>query len=457
MDAATIRSALERHLPELAGDGAYLVDCRVRRLLLKGDRGQWSGTYEVRLLDGGAGPERVVRLRGTLWPPHLGARGPEPPASARFGDAGWRATLPELNLDLETEPPEQALPAWADLTDPERASVLLERTLREAGPRFGGLRLRRCTPRVLGYKPGSRCVVECGMDYGTGGARPGWPDRVIAKTYRKDKGRTAYEGMSALWSSSLARSAVVTIAEPLAYVPEVHLLVQSAVPGDRSLEQALAHALIFGGRDWFSGIEESVAMTARGLADLHLSDASFPASAPVDRWLADIRSLIDRLMLAAPLPGLDADLRPVLEQLESIANTVPPGDPVPSHGTFDPEQVLIHQAGISLIDFDDYCGAEPAMDVGLFLAAIPDLALTAGIREGRDASGWKELLDRARRVRDAFTDRYAALAPISPRRVVLWQALDLVRDALHTWVKAKPAGPGKDLAILRDFLEHAEL
>jgi hypothetical protein len=457
MDGGALRSALVKNVPRLRGDGVQLLDCSVKRLVLTGGRGAWSGTYELRFADGGTGAVVAVRLRGTLWPPHIGVPDTEPSTVAGFGEEGWRGTLPELGLRLETEPPEEALPAFADLTDPDRAGVLLERTLRNAGPRFADLQVRGCVPRVLSYKPGSRCVVECFMDYGPQPRRPEWPDRVVAKTYRRDKGRTAYDGMSALWRSSLRRGGVVTIAEPLAYVPDLHLLIQSAVPGHRSLEEAIAEAFTSDAPGWFGNITGFVGMAAEGLAELHRSDAGFTASVSVEEWFAEIHKLVGQLRVAGPLPELEDGIRPLLEPLEAIARTVPPDGRVPTHGTFDPEQVLLHENGVSLIDFDDYCGAEPAMDVGLFLAAIPDLALTAASTEGRDSAAWPEVLDRARTVADAFLARYEELAPISRPRVALWQAVDFLRDALHTWVKAKPAGPGKDLVILRDFLQHTPL
>ena len=47
-----------------------------------------------------------------------------------------------------------------------------------------------------------------------------WPDMVVAKTYRGEKGQNAFDSMAALWKSSLGSSKVVQIAEPLAYSPE---------------------------------------------------------------------------------------------------------------------------------------------------------------------------------------------------------------------------------------------
>ncbi len=65
---------------------------------------------------------------------------------------------------------------------------------------------------------------------------------VIAKTYRGDKGRTAFSGMSALWNSSLRTSEAVTIAEPIAFLEERNVLLQGPVPGASTLEELIRSA-----------------------------------------------------------------------------------------------------------------------------------------------------------------------------------------------------------------------
>jgi hypothetical protein len=40
--------------------------------------------------------------------------------------------------------------------------------------------------------------------------------------------------------------------------------------------------------------------------------------------------------------------------------------------------------------------------------------------------------------RDEFTRQYAALVPVSPERVALWEAVDLLTCVLHSWTKVQP-------------------
>ena len=54
----------------------------------------------------------------------------------------------------------------------------------------------------------------------------------MAKTYRGDKGRVAWDGMRAVWDTPLARGGPVGVAEPLAFLPDIKVLVQGGVPQD---------------------------------------------------------------------------------------------------------------------------------------------------------------------------------------------------------------------------------
>src|SRR4030095_10183215 len=85
--------------------------------------------------------------------------------------------------------------------------------------------------------------------------------------------------------------------------------------------------------------------------------------------------LIHRLTIL--LPVFEGSVLALLDQLESLATLYPEEQAVPTHGTFNPEQVLIDGERIGFIDFDDYCMAEPALDVALFRAAIKDTGMNA--------------------------------------------------------------------------------
>jgi hypothetical protein len=449
-----VLEALARSVPEFASGELKLRDCKVRRLILKDTSGRWIGTYKLTVEGPRPGQKQTIALRGTLRAPRLAQ--PAEVGNWAFGTEQWRCYLPDLHLEFQLEPPDTVLVAMSQLTDPDQARALLEQGISAGDPAYHDLRILACTPQIISYKPGSRCTIMYHLEYPVGlAAGRNWPEIVIAKTYRGGKGRNAYDGMLALWRSPLSSGDVVTIAEPLAYLPELKLMVQRTIPVEQSLEELLTSALIAGTPEALEQLQRSMRMTARGLAALHQSGVCPAATTTWEEWLPDVHDLIERLIV--PLPELADSVTPLLARLNAIAAAHPADPNVPTHGTFDPEQVLLAQGRIGFIDFDSFCLAEPALDVGLFLAAIMDAGLKAGGDSLASRDARMARLDQLAAIGEVFLTEYEALAPISRPRVALWEALDFLLDALHAWTKVKLAGPDNDMLILEHHLSRIGL
>jgi hypothetical protein len=457
LDTRQVSDALGRHVPEFASGALKLRGCKVKRLLLKDDSGRWSGTYTLTTEAPESGQKQTVALFGTLTAPRLRqANGGAELTPIAFGAAGWHCYLPELGLELEPEPPETALAALPQLTEAALARTLLEQSIRACSPAYADLQIAACTPEVLSYKPGSRCVIRYHLEYPPELAERGWPTTVIAKTYRKDsKARNAYDGMRALWETPLSNGTVVTIAEPLAYVSEHKLMVQSPVAEELTLEDLLKDALRECTPELMERLYSYMRKAAAGLAAFHMSGAQHGATATLEGRFPEIRDLIERL--AVPEPELEVAATPLLERLVASTAAHPAGALVPTHGTFNPEQVLINGERIGFIDFDDFCMAEPALDVGLFCSAIRETGMSVG-----DAAFFASRAARLARqaqldaICEAFVAEYEQHAPISRPRVALWQGLDFLRHCLHYWTKVKPAEPDTPMLVLEHLLREIE-
>jgi aminoglycoside phosphotransferase (APT) family kinase protein len=453
LQADQVSRALRKQVPEFASGALSLRGCKIKRMLLNGSSGRWVGTYNltVESPDG----KRQIALRGTFTPPHL--RQPEDVADTSgealsLGQDGWRMALPALGLELEPEPPETELAAMPQLTDPAESRTLLEQGLRAGSPERADLQIEACVPEVLSYKPGSRCTLRYHLTYPAELAESGWPSSVIAKTYRKDsKGRNAYDGMQALWDSPLAGGAIVALAEPLAYIPELKVMVQAPIAGDQSLEDMLKSALSANSQTAMEQLYGYMRKTAAGLAAFHQSGVRHGDSVTLEQRFAEIHALLARLLI--PVPELAGAVEPLLEHLEQLAAAEPADAEVPTHGTFNPEQVLIDGERIGLIDFDDFCMAEPALDVALFRAAIKDIGMNALDESmARQREIRLARLARLDTIAEVFLAEYERHAPISRGRVALWEAWSYLRDALHFWTKVKPAEPDNGLMMLESQL-----
>jgi len=444
-----LRTTMERSIAEFASGAMALEHVRPRRSRLKD--GVFEGMYEL-TLKGPGGARRVVCLRGVA-DPRRSARVEGTSPGVPFGEDGWRRVVPELRLVLETAPADTALPALAILTDPSRARALLEGGIRAGSPAYADIRIEGCAPRVTRYNPGSRCTVVYRLEYGPGAAGRGWPEAVVAKTYWGDKGRVAYEGMRALWGSELRRSTAVTIAEPLAFLPELRVLIQGAVPQESTLRDLLKSVLREGTAEAMEELRDQLAKTARGLAALHACTAHGMLFS-LEQQMAEVRERIARL--TNWIPGFDGALEPALARLDALAASHPPQPPVPSHRSFRPAQVLLHDGHIAFIDFDGFCEAEPAMDLALFRASIKQNVMRLGLRAERPEPSL-DILSELDGLCDLFLAEYQRMAPVSRERVALWETIYLLESVLDSWIKLEPDRLEGSMALLERHVRQSRL
>jgi hypothetical protein len=452
-----VRPALVRGIPEFASGILTLRAGDVHRVRLKKTR--WSGQYQLTVAGPDAAPERVVTLRGTVIPPG----DPEPVLTApraAFGTDDWQGYLPDVRLLLEPYPPDAALPALPHLTNPEEARALLEDSIRAAAPAYRDLRLQAVTPRVVRYNPGSRCTILYRIDYppGLAAGRP-WPDIVVVKTYHRDKGQRAYAAMRALWESPLATGNEVTLAEPLAFLPDLNVLVQGPIREEQTLQDLIETALRTGTPEVRAELDAYLHKTAAGLAALHQGEVPADTSRAWEDERDEVQAVADRVGLA--LPEMAGVLAPLLARLEARAAAHPADPPGPAHGTFRPAQVLLNHGQIGFIDFDSFCRAEPALDVALFVEKIKDLGLSVSQGDEEDSDEDDEALDPAlypdrmaqiESICATFLDAYTTHLPISRERIVLWETLYLLTLVLHCWTKAKPVRLVHSMFLLEHHL-----
>jgi hypothetical protein len=443
-DPRRLRADLERAVPELASGARRLVAAKFKRARMEG--GRWTAVCRLRLEDAAGGGHSEIDVEGRLVPPDEDA-----PASAgddeRLGTEGWHRFLPDLRLDLRTRSPDAELPVLAVLTDPARSRSLLEGALRGGGGGLEDVELAGCVPTVMRHKDGRRCTIRYQLPYDPARRRPGWPDGVVAKAYQGDEGRTAYEGMSALWMSPLRTSTVVRIAEPLALLPELKVMIQGLVPGQRSLKDQLAPAFAAGLAAGVESLAGLVYEVGHGLAELHASGAT---AGPTVTWESELGAVcrgFDELGVAAP--AVSGAMEPLLSGLAALAADVPAGPLVATHRSFRPAQVLVDGDDIAFIDFDAFCQAEAGLDVALFRNTLCDLCLRALEEAGDDGRARRVSLQALDELCATFLAGYEEVGELSIARLALWDALTGARDILDCWRKIKFEHLERRMGLLR--------
>ncbi len=442
VQGARVCSTLTRRIPEFASGVLILQDCRAKHFLLSDDGAGWIGAYYVTIAEPGSEQSHAVRLQGTLLPPDQAAPAATA-ATVTFGSDGWRMYVPELRVLLQMQRPDAQLEVLPHLTDPEHARALLEQSIRAHAPTYRDLHIESCRPDVLRYHPGLRCTIGYHLTYASNEAvGHAWPTFVVAKTYDSEQGQNAYDCMQALWGSTLGRRSAVTIAEPLAYLPELKLLVQGPIPAEQTLQALIGSALHANTPEALAALDDYMGKTAAGLAELHSAGMGIGTAHHWEDELAGVRAFVQRLTTA--VPDLATAATPLFTCLESLAAMWPPDPPVPTHGTFRPSQVLIDHGRIGFIDFDSFCQAEPAMDLALFRVAIIDMGMSAVLREEHSGTelalthGHMDRLAQLESIADQFLAHYAALRPVSRQRVALWEALNILELVVRCWERVKP-------------------
>jgi aminoglycoside phosphotransferase (APT) family kinase protein len=365
-------------------------------------------------------------------------------------------------LQLQTQPPEAELPTLPTLIDAEQSRALIERAMRAGAAAYADITIASCAPQVMRYKPGSRCTILYRLEYpAERAAGHTWPAIVVAKTYRRDKGENkglnAYNGMRALWDSPLGRSSAVTIAEPLAYLTELNVLLQGPIREETTLKELIRAALRADTPEAIAELHDYMRKTAIGLAELHTCGVRYGETVTWEDEFEEVRQRYARLSI--PIPQLAGVATALLERLDALAATYPADPARPAHRSFRPAQVLLHQGRIGFIDFDGFCQAEPALDLALFMAKIKQTGLSKVDIDEDEADD--ELLDEPTRLQrlarmeaacDLFLSTYAVRAPVSRQRVVLWEALDLFALVLGCWTKIKTARLRDSMLLLERHL-----
>jgi hypothetical protein len=279
----SVCGSLRLHVPEIRSGTVDLLGCRVTRLRASED-GTWTATYllQVQRADG---TTCTVSAHGTLV-----AEGDRPRPiddSSGFGEDGWSCWLPELRVHLHSWSADAALPGLHVITHEASARPVLEQLLTAHRP-DGTARLVGCQSAVLTYKAGLRATVCCDLDVepGTSGTASQWPRTVVAKVHRIEDGRACHAVLEALWASPLRSSPSVRIAEPLGYVGELGISVQTYLDHDRTLKDLLAESLATSIDT--AAVHDVIRAAAAALAALHTSGV---ASGPVTWWEEELAAL----------------------------------------------------------------------------------------------------------------------------------------------------------------------
>ena len=446
LDADQVMRALNRHVPEFASGMLTLRDCAIDQLHLKDTNGEWGRNWMLTVAD--ADGERLIPIRVSLLAPGLPAKD-QPVTTLSIDSGDWQCWLSEVGLLCKRGrfKKDKELPSLKVLTDAEQARSLLEEALRAQAPGYEQVSIRSCRPEVLLNKPGKSAIIRYQLDYGSEGPGQGWHDTVILKVYSDDIGRNTFAGMRAVWNAGLRKSAALRIPEPLAYLADQQATLMGPVPEERDLEKFLTALLLSDDPADQAALHEVVRATGVALAAFHGCGGTVDGITTWDDGFAEAAEQLTYLRV--PFPTSIAAVDRLVESLRALEAAVPTDPLVPTHGAFRPEQVLLADKQISIIDFDYCCMAEPAFDIALFRATMMDNGLYDERIHIRDEAQAELRRMRIAALNESFLAAYESQAPVSRQRVALWEAIFYFNDSLQCWTKPRP----KDARLVVSLLE----
>jgi ABC-type multidrug transport system fused ATPase/permease subunit len=325
----------------------------------------------------------------------------------------WRAAtteLPGTALALHPFPLDPDLPTLPGAIE---SGVL--------GPLTGGEAAR---VEVVHHPRSGACVLF----YRPAGDVPaGGRERNLYGKVYPDRGGEVVDGfLQALAGRTADLGARARFPAPVGYLPELRLLLTEALPGRPMVPRLLREALALGDAA-YPALHAAVHSSAEALAALHGTDL---VTAPVRTAGTELVALRREIGVVARVwPDVAAAVVAFVDALSDAAPGPPDAmDLVLSHGDFTPSQVLLDAGTPAVVDLDTLCWADPALDLGRYLAQLHLLGTKVAGGEAVTLLGslTGTLLDSY----GACSSR-AAEAAEAEDRVSFYLATSLVRSALH--------------------------
>jgi len=410
--SAAPRTVLMDQLKALLSAPNMLGPCRLRRARFKPGR-KLTAHYDVLVhVEGtegyGARPIAVTwRLDGDADHHQAGDDLAEMQAEAlRQGVAApfrqLTAELPEWSMHIQVSPLDARFPQLVRLSDPRyvraRLPTYAASDLAPDQPRSGGYAV---TP--IRYHPGKRHVLRYDpLDAAEGGT-------VFAKLYAGEDGARAFRvaGHVADWLAEHGEG--VTAVRPLAYVAEDRVVLYPRVLGTPLSDHL---------RRPSRGVARCLERAGAALRALHRLPQAVAAPLQPHDFVAEVEKAAGASdHIPVLLPSMGAAIDALLDRARELHERLPQEPPTFTHGDFKSEHLWGGSGRVTLIDFDTCRLADPAFDVGRFLADMELWHITY------DQPGLEQVQER-------FLVGYAPGAPQERLiRARLYEAVQLVKIA----------------------------
>lgn len=322
---------------------------------------------------------------------------------------------PELGLSLQRFPADKHLPALAACCDTAFPSALFMGLQAVARKQLNDpewqLSTLQATP--IRYKPASRCVIRYRLQL-QHTMRPEHTSLdLFGKLYEDLRlADNAFALQEQLYQEQQQAGELPLLPRPLAMLEALGLVINEAVEVQQHIAQEPQWNMLRTGTrvcqptfvQGRGGVitkvvvpEEELRLAAQALARLHNSRLH-PNPGTPRTGAKEARRAQERVrQIAEHAPALQERLAALAERLAEHLQNHTVEHYCAVHGGFKASQLLYHSHNVFVVDFDGFCTADPALDVGYFLAYLRP----SGLWYKRQ--GMRQWFEKATRI---FLDEY---------------------------------------------------
>jgi hypothetical protein len=396
-------------------------------------------------------------LQNTLNP--IAARMEARPELTPF--ANRVAIVKHLRMTLSIFPIDGMIPTLVEATDPHQIASLVSETLPEA--LSGEFLVKDVHLDLAHYGRYERCVLRYSIDGLQTATQTPQQITVYGKVDPVGLGGLTVSIISALRERLQEPDLPYRFRIPyaLGYFPELKLLLMEALPGKPFFKELLKTWSGKGGRISGNGsnlqesestLEEAVRTCALIAATLHGSNIKLGPPRTLDTQVAELRD--ETKAIGRTFPELRAQIDSWIDEALAFSQLYPSMPSCFSHGDFTYTQLIFDGSSGGLVDFDSICQAEPAQDLGHYLAyqrlniikdQDPDAPIAPEAIEHLCSLFLDTYVDSAR---GWITDEVQLRG-----RVAVYELISLIRLILHSWEKMKGSRLRQTILLLEERVE----
>jgi Phosphotransferase enzyme family len=371
------------------------------------------------------------------------------------------AIVDHLKMALSVFPLDGMIPTLVEATDPHRIASLLSETLPEA--LAGEFLIKDVHLDLAHYGRFARCVLRYSVDGMHVATQTRHTVTVYGKVDADGLGDVTVFIISALRERLQEPNVPYRFRIPhaLGYFPDLKLLLMEAIPGKPFFKELLKTWTGNGSPESRNGktssesqltLEEAIRTCALIAATLHSSDIKLGPQKTLEIQVAQLRE--ESKVIGRTFPELHAQINSWINETMAFSHAYPAMPPCFSHGDFTYTQLIFDESGGGLVDFDSICQAEPAQDLGHYLAYQ-----RLNIIKDEDPN-FPFAPEAIERLCALFLDTYieASRGWIADEahlrgRVAAYELISLIRLTLHSWEKMKGSRLRQTILLLEERVE----